>query len=298
MPKYSLYNKKWITGEYQPKVVAYYFREWENYHMEFHCHDQVEIMYVIKGKCTVETTDDSFTLTKGEFILLDAGISHRLMVEKDAPCRMLNMEFQFAPKNNPCPSIRDLYNTVPSFSRFLSAAKPYALFRDPDEIYPSFKNLIMELDDKEQGQDVMIHLLLGQILVGISRLNQNTFISSDSSMGSIHIKKAINYLHQYYDQDIKIGQLASMLNIHEGYLYRIFKQNMGVTPNEYLTKLRIEKAKMLLTRTDIPIIEISGYVGINSRQYFTFLFKKYTNITPSKYRNLANKMESPNNISK
>ena len=42
MIRYSLYDNKWITGEYQPKVVAYYFREW-NYHMKFHCHDQVEL---------------------------------------------------------------------------------------------------------------------------------------------------------------------------------------------------------------------------------------------------------------
>ena len=70
---------------------------------------------------------------------------------------------------------------------------------------------------------------------------------------------------------------------------------MGVTPNEYLTRLRMEKAEMLLARTDIPIIEISGYVGINSRQYFSFLFKKHTNATPSQYRNLARKSEIPGN---
>lgn len=98
MIKYSLYDNKWITGEYQPRVVAYYFREWENYHMEFHCHDQVEIMYVITGKCTVDTRDNSFSLTKGDLILLDAGIVHRLIVEKDAPCRMLNIEFKFDKK--------------------------------------------------------------------------------------------------------------------------------------------------------------------------------------------------------
>lgn len=287
MIKYSLYDNKWITGEYQPKVVAYYFREWENYHMEFHCHDQVEIMYVIKGKCTVDTKDNSFSLTKGDLILLDAGIAHRLIVEKDAPCRMLNIEFKFDKKNNPCLSIRDLYQSVDSFQQFIQATRPYIVLKDPEEIYPSLKSLVLELDDKQQDH-IMIQLLLAQILIAISRLEQEK-LENQSPVGSIYVKKAINYLHEYYDQDIKISQLAELLNIHEGYLYRVFKEYMHVTPNEYLTRLRIEKAKMLLTRTDIPIVEISDYVGINSRQYFTYLFKKYTNITPSKFRSLAHK---------
>jgi AraC-like DNA-binding protein len=295
--EYSLYHKKWITGQYQPKVAAYYYREWENYHMIFHRHDQVEIMYVIKGKCTVETTDQAFSLTKGDFILLDAGEAHRLMVEEGSPCRMLNIEFQFAAKNNPCPSLRDLYQTVPGFPELLSSARPYIVLKDPDEIYPSLKNLIMELDRKhqgQQGQDVMIHLLLCQILLGISRLNQDAQ-GRESLTGSIHIRRAVSYLHQHYDQDIKISRLASMLHIQEGYLYRIFRKHMGVTPNEYLTRLRMEKAEMLLARTDIPIIEISGYVGINSRQYFAFLFKKHTSMTPSEYRKLARKSEIQKN---
>ena len=294
MIRYSLYDNKWITGEYQPKVVAYYFREWGNYHMKFHCHDQVEIMYVIKGKCTVDTKDTSFSLTKGDLILLDAGISHRLIVEKDAPCRMLNIEFKFAKKNNPWPSMRDLYQSVDSFSRFIQTAQPYIVLKDPEEIYPSLKSLVLELDEKQHDHNIMIHLLLAQILIAISRLAQEKE-GTESPVGSIYVKKAVSYLHQHYDQDIKISRLADMLNIHEGYLYRIFKEHMKITPNEYLTRLRIEKAKMLLARTHIPIIEISDYVGINSRQYFTFLFKKYTNITPSKYRSTAHKGQIENN---
>ncbi len=288
MPKYSLYDPKWIQGHYQPKIVAYYFREWEDKYMEFHCHDQIEIMYVIKGKCTVQTQNESFPLTKGEFVLLDADVSHRLIVDKDNPCRILNVEFIFAPKNNPCPSIKDLYQSAPSFSYFISLGEPYIKLKDYEELYPALKRLIMELDEKGQGKDIMINLLFGQILLGISHLAQQAF-TIESSAANIHIRKAINYFHQNYDRDIKIKDLAHELNIHEGYLYRIFKKRMSMTPIQYLTRLRMEKAKMLLTRTDISIIEISEYIGINSRQYFTSLFKKYTNKTPSEYRNSIDK---------
>ena len=59
---------------------------------------------------------------------------------------------------------------------------------------------------------------------------------------------------------------------------------MNVSITEYLTELRVEKAKMLLARTDVPIIEVADYIGLNSRQYFSMLFKKMTGMSPAAYR--------------
>lgn len=61
--------------------------------MPFHSHDEIEIMYVIEGKCVVETAAETVTMKKGDLILLDSNIEHRLIVAKENPCRMLNLEF-------------------------------------------------------------------------------------------------------------------------------------------------------------------------------------------------------------
>jgi YesN/AraC family two-component response regulator len=53
---------------------------------------------------------------------------------------------------------------------------------------------------------------------------------------------------------------------------------------EYLTAIRMEKAKMLLLRTDIPATDIPDYVGVGSRSYFHALFKKHTGMTPVEFR--------------
>jgi YesN/AraC family two-component response regulator len=80
--------------------------------------------------------------------------------------------------------------------------------------------------------------------------------------------------------------IAAAVNLHPGYLHRIFRQHTQRTPTDYLTMLRMEKAKMLLQQTNIPISEISEYVGVGSRQYFHMLFKKYTSRTPVEYRSM------------
>src|SRR5690554_5725144 len=108
MESNSLYNPLFITGEYHPKVNYYYFKQWDDFRMPFHEHNSVEIMYVITGQCQVDVADDSYALKKGDFILIDANVTHRLIVEKDKPCRMLNIEFLFDHKTTTTPSLKQL----------------------------------------------------------------------------------------------------------------------------------------------------------------------------------------------
>jgi AraC family transcriptional regulator, melibiose operon regulatory protein len=285
MNHFSLYQRELLTNDYHPKVSAYYFKQWESYHMSFHAHEEVEIMYVIDGKCIVETADQSVSMKKGDFILLDSNVPHRLIVEKDSPCRMLNVEFSFIKKEGCFPSVKDLVSENNNLAEFLLLNRPYVVLKDPNEIYYTLKNLVLEMDKKEPGKEIMIQLHLAQLLIQISRMViEERKNERDYQQANVYVKKTIEYLHQNYDCNIQVKDIGDTVNIHPGYLHRIFKKQTGFTIMEYLTSLRMEKAKMLLADTDIPVIEISYYVGINSRQYFSYLFKKHTNKTPIEYR--------------
>ena len=98
------------------------------------------------------------------------------------------------------------------------------------------------------------------------------------------MKQSVEYIHHHYDCDIQVKEIAAAVSLHPGYLHRIFKAGMGCTMMDYLMRLRMEKARMLLEQTDIPVIDICSYVGVNSRQYFSTLFKRYTGVTPKAYR--------------
>lgn len=88
----SLYSKRLREGDYKPEITAYYFREWNNFTMETqHIHDRAEIMYVISGQCLIEVETEKIEFKKGDFILIDAGVSHRLVVDINSHCRMLNL---------------------------------------------------------------------------------------------------------------------------------------------------------------------------------------------------------------
>ncbi|WP_274653058.1 AraC family transcriptional regulator [Paenibacillus humicola] len=283
MQVHSLFDSTWVTGDYRPSINAYYYRQWVDYQMAFHAHCEVEIMYVISGTCTVETRDKPFAMRKGDAILLDAGVPHRLLVGKDSPCRMLNVEFTFSECEGIYPSVKQLAAASPSVNELLACRKPYMLLHDPTETHQTLKSLVMELDGARRD-DGLINLLISQLLVRVARLAAEKERSGTARQTEQYVRAAIEYLHQHYDCDIQARDVAAAVNLHPVYLQRIFKRSQQVTMTDYLIHLRMEKAKMLLARTEIPIAEIADYVGVSSRQYFSELFKKSTGMTPAAYR--------------
>lgn len=292
MEPFSLYNPVWTKGEFRPLILAYYYKQWIDYNMGFHAHQMVEIMYVISGKCTVETEQQPIAMRKGDLIMLDGGVRHRLIVEKESPCRMLNVEFTFVECEGLHPSLKQLAQGCTELQRLLGRQTPYVLLRDPSDIYYTLKSLVMELDSGGSGgggggNAGMIHLLISELLIRVARLDADETKDSAGRQADRYVRKAAEYIHQHYDCDIQTKDVAAAVNLHPVYLQRIFKAGMDVTMTEYLARLRIDKAKMLLARADVPIIDIADYVGLNSRQYFSALFKKMTGLSPAAYRKSA-----------
>ncbi|SFT27880.1 AraC family transcriptional regulator [Paenibacillus sp. BC26] len=292
MRSYSLYDPYLREGgDFRPNIVAYYYKQWLDYDMDFHAHDAIEFMYVISGTCTVETMSDVFQMRKGDLILLDARVSHKLIVPKESPCRMLNVEFIFTDCDGIYPSMKQLAQGHEALVQLLDRKVSTIVLRDPNEVHHTLKSIVMEMDTGGAQRRSMTHLLLAQLLVRVARLAAEE--AKDAAQGQHHryVRKATEYIHQHYDCDIQAKDVAAAVSLHPVYLQRIFKANMHVTITEYLAELRVEKAKMLLARSDVPIIDIADYIGLNSRQYFSMLFKKVTGMSPAAYRKSIETMQ-------
>jgi len=285
----SLFQQALIEEDYSPHFFAYYYKQWNNYNMSYHQHNSTEIMYLISGGCVVDVRsreggEKSFRLKRGELIILDANIPHRLIVEEGMPCRMLNVEFGFTEYMGVAPSVGRLAREETTLAELLQAPFSSLVMPDPEEIYHVLKALVLELDQSGGSGTSMVHLLFCELLLRLARLRKEQLHSSQQPT-QIYVRRSIEFLHQNYDQSIQVKDIAAAVSLHPGYLHRIFKIHTGRTLSDYLNMLRMEKAKMLLGQSDIPIAEIADYVGISSRQYFHLLFKKYAKCTPVEYRN-------------
>lgn len=286
----SLFQPLLLQQHFEPQMMGYYFKQYQNLRMNFHNHNSTEIMYVISGECRVElkleTGIKSVAMKKSEFILLDGNVPHRLIVDEVA-CRMLNVEFHFSERQDIFPSMKELAEKEEALAALIRFPDSYLVLADPDELYHVLKSLVFELDNQRLETGVMVGLLFMQLLIRISRLWEQ--FKEGQPQTDYYIKQCIQFLQHNYDRQIRVKEIAAHVNLHVGYLQRIFKSITSSTITEYLTSLRMEKAKLLLMRTDIPIIDISEYVGVGSRQHFHSLFKQYTGRTPVTYRNSVDK---------
>ena len=91
-------------------------------------------------------------------------------------------------------------------------------------------------------------------------------------------------MERHYKNPISVEETADKLGVSAGHYIRLFKKETGMTPNAYLTKIRIETASRLLRSTHYTIQEISDQVGIPDANYFVKCFRKIYGITPTQYR--------------
>ena len=94
-----------------------------------------------------------------------------------------------------------------------------------------------------------------------------------------------DYIAKHYGSDLlSIKEISDHVNLSASYVCTYFKNQTGKTLNQYLTEYRMEKAMRLLEDARYQIADISAKVGYSNGNYFSKSFKKFTGLTPSKYR--------------
>lgn len=103
---------------------------------------------------------------------------------------------------------------------------------------------------------------------------------------SLLIQKVITQIESDIASDLSLNSLAKIFNVNPSYLSTLFKKEVDCTLTDYVGKIRIERAKELLVSSNIQIQNIAQRCGMLDVNYFTKIFKKYTCVTPKKYREI------------
>lgn len=142
---------------------------------------------------------------------------------------------------------------------------------------------IIELSIIEEDNDLLLNAKLLEIFYHMSDLFPSEEKANTSKRKTLFVQ-ALQFIRNNYETDLQISELATTLAVDRTYLHRLFKKELDMSPKEYLTEVRIRKAKELLTNTDYPINTIAQSVGYEDAQQFSRIFKQKTKQTPSNYR--------------
>ena len=118
-----------------------------------------------------------------------------------------------------------------------------------------------------------------------------SFVIFDSSFQIVYdplLTKIINFIEENFRENLSVDYLCSKFHISKNRLYKSFNDNLGSTVNLYITAVRLNFAKSLLSSSDEPVYRVAQNVGIDNYTYFCKLFKKRNGVTPTEYRKNVN----------
>ena len=223
-------------------------------HYNLHSHVGWEIVCQVDGEVTTVIDDKTIILKKGDILLIPPRVKHKGASEKefcDLSLRADDMEF-----SKLC-VIHDTRNDI------------IALI-----------SMIHRLTTERQGNYESVAESLGESVKEM--INYEIGVTTDSPAIE-QIKKDI--FENYHDQSYCISESIAMTGFDKDYFRRCFKDATGKTPTQYLTDIRINRAKQLLTDNKMfSVSSIAESCGFSDSLYFSTCFKKHVGISPLNYR--------------
>ena len=253
-------------------IGYYYKKKFENFLMKNrHAHEDIEIMYVSAGKCTVSTPYRRHKVESGQFIILGKGVPHSLSAAK---ADIMNLEFFLNVKNGF--DISRAYKE-PGVAEVLK--EECAVYSDDGTIYPALRDVVRE--QQTVGDGCMTEILMNRLLILLGRIWCKT---RRNSGGMVYVKKAKDFILAHCDEKISVSQVAKEVGVNTSYLQNLFRKYEGATIVEFANMLRIEKACFLLRNSDMDITDIAMECGFASRQHFGLTFRKKMECSPMEFR--------------
>ena len=142
-----------------------------------------------------------------------------------------------------------------------------------------------DLDEEGWGYEFSLRQQLTEIWLALLALARPAMaLPSGPKDSDEKMKAMMRYIHAHYPESISVDQLAKEAHISKRVCYRLFREDLHMSPVEYMTGYRLRKACQRLAETDEPITQIAYSCGLGSSSYFGKLFREHFGTTPAGYR--------------
>ncbi|CUH93416.1 AraC family transcriptional regulator [Herbinix luporum] len=259
----------------------------------YHNHDYTELAYILSGKGKYLVDGIEYDVEAGDLVICNPGIMHTHIVTntKEPTIEFIAGFTDYHFKNMTQNSLEIKDGTC--------ILKTTAEIKQ--KIMMHCYAMIAEKESCNVGKYFMIKTHLMQMLLLVMReiVDNEDYEQSTCNFDSYNknhaVKKIINYLNENYNKKISLEQLAHNMYLSPVYISKIFKEETGESPINYLIKIRLEKAKdILLKDVNSSIKNIANQVGYEDAYHFSKLFKKYYGISPLHYRKKELEMRASN----
>jgi AraC family transcriptional regulator len=108
-----------------------------------------------------------------------------------------------------------------------------------------------------------------------------------SGLSPHKLRRATAYIDEHLEHELSLTKIAAVAHMSLAHFARLFRQDTGMTPHQFVLCRRIDRARQLLANTELPLCEISHRVGFADQSHFIAVFRKHVGLTPRLYRHHA-----------
>lgn len=248
---------------------------------EIHWHNEIELLLVLEGSINVQIGEEKYDIRENDLILINSNELHSTKRIKESNI-ILALQ------------INDEYFNYyyPQFSNMKFHCKSFLNGEDEQERFDIIRyyvaNIMWELNKKSKGYKFKIGSYLN--LIGSHLVNnfEYTIVEDDNeALGDedlIRLQRIIDYVNENIHRNITLKEVASKEHLNYYYLSHFIKDKMGMSFQDYVNNVRLNKAVDILINTDKTITELSYDSGFPNVASFNRLFKEIYNCTPTEYR--------------
>ncbi len=228
--------------------------------------DSFLLAYVQEGNMLLDFRGKQQSVPPKHFMLIDCYQSHGYSTREGAEVIWLHFDGVLA---------RNYYEFIVSrLGNIFSMEDAFPALRKMNSILRAFA-------ENHQFLEPLLSKYITDILTEFMVYNPGSGADGSSTEA---VEKALMYISEHFTEDIPISRLAGISGLSDYYFIRIFRQNTGYTPHEYIVNRRMASARYLLKYTQLTVKEICFSTGFSCESVFCNAFRKHHRMTPRQYR--------------
>ncbi|WP_164821777.1 AraC family transcriptional regulator [Paenibacillus koleovorans] len=243
-----------------------------------HNHETYEMYYLLSGTRGYVIEDQSYTLRKGELVLIDRNDQHKLLDDsfRDGIILAFNRKF-----------LDGYIESIPQVLNIFSEIKLLQLTAAEQSFFETLlTKMLREYKKREYGYMDYMRVSLLELLLWLQRRMHEERRNRSIHNVSLHhtVEEIAQFVTLHYSTPMTLTMLAEMFYISPFHLSRLFKNVTGFNFVKYLNHVRMTEAQKLLRDSHLSVTDIARQVGFESLTHFGRVFKELADCTPSQYR--------------
>lgn len=237
-----------------------------------HTHTYAELFFVVGGCGHIQIDHEHHPIAPHQLVIINPNVMHTERSDFDSPLEYVVLGIEGL----------ELSLKLNKDNRF----KILDGF-DAEQVYSCIRNILEESQSELPGSETICQAFMEILVTRLMRttdfaLNKDPLPSSNNQCAAVR-----RYIDAHFKETLTLDMLAEIARVNKFYLAHSFKEEYGVSPITYQLNRRIDEGCYLLQQTDMSLTQIARVLGFSSPSYFSQIFRKYKNLTPSEYRKMA-----------